>query len=79
MSHVICHVLGVMCHMSCVTSHVSNILIYLFILFFYGQIGEAYCLRVFYQGGLPLLVEVAKIKNMTFLLRAIFFFKIFKL
>ena len=70
-SHVTCYVSQVMCHMS------NNLFIYLFN--FLPTIGEAYHLRVFYKGGLPLLVEVAKIKNMTFFKEQFFFFKIFKL
>ena len=54
---VMCHVSGVTFHVSRVTCHVSNAnFIFLFIIFFLGQLGEAYRWRVCYQRGLPRLV-----------------------
>ena len=44
-----------MCHVSCVTCHVSQFFS-LFFYFFFGQCGEAYRWRVCYQRGLPRLV-----------------------
>ena len=54
MSCVTCHMSHVTCHMSCVTCH--NFFFYLNFLLFFGQSGEAYRWRVFYQQGLPRLV-----------------------
>ena len=52
-----CHMSCVTCHMSPVTCHVSRVTCFFFFSFFFGQSGEAYWWRVFYQRGLPRLVS----------------------
>ena len=55
MSHVMCLMLCVTCHVSRVTCHVSHVTI-CFSSFFFRQSGDAYRWRVCYQRGLPRLV-----------------------
>ena len=65
MSHVMCHVSR---HVSRVTCHMSQFFSPLFFLLFsflsfFGQSGEAYRWRVYYQRGLPRLVFLRFIVN----------------
>ena len=57
--NVMCHVSRVMCQVSHVT--------FIYFIFFFGQSGEAYRLRVCYQRGLPRLVFMIgdKFKTMS--------------
>ena len=60
MSHVTCHVSHVTCHMSHVACDMSQFFNF-YLIFFFGQSGEAYRWRVCYQRGLPHLVIILSI------------------
>ena len=62
-SCVTCHVSQrVMCHVSRITCHMSHVIFFIFLYFFFGQSGESYLWRVCYQRGLPRLVFFFKYK-----------------